>query len=110
MQAHVAIGGSIVRPLHSTAGLLPVIRHHHERFDGTGYPDGLRAREIPRAARIVSVCDAFDALVNDRPYRTHLSTAQALAVLRAGAGTQWDPETVDLLASELPSLQSLGAA
>ncbi len=65
MQAHVAIGESIVRPLHSTSGLLPIIRHHHERFDGSGYPDGLRAREIPRVARIVSVCDAFDALVND---------------------------------------------
>ena len=110
MQAHVAIGESIVRPLHSTSGLLPIIRHHHERFDGSGYPDGLRAREIPRVARIVSVCDAFDALVNDRPYRMRCSTEEALAVLRAGAGTQWDPETVDLLASELPALEHLGAA
>lgn len=110
MQAHVAIGESIVRPLRSTSGLLPIIRHHHERFDGSGYPDGLRAREIPRVARIVSVCDAFDALVNDRPYRTRCSTEQALAVLRAGAGTQWDPETVELLASELPRVQALGAA
>ena len=110
MQAHVAIGESIVRPLRSTFGLLPIIRHHHERFDGLGYPDGLRAREIPRAARIVSVCDAFDALVNDRPYRLRRSTEEALAVLRAGAGTQWDPETVDLLASELPAIQHLGAA
>jgi putative two-component system response regulator len=110
MQAHVAIGESIVRPLRSTSELLPIIRHHHERFDGLGYPDGLRAREIPRAARIVSVCDAFDALVNDRPYRTKRSTAEAIAVLRAGAGTQWDPETVELLASELPSLDQVGAA
>ncbi|HET9781079.1 MAG TPA: HD domain-containing phosphohydrolase [Candidatus Dormibacteraeota bacterium] len=110
MQAHVEIGESIVRPLRSTSGLLPIIRHHHERFDGRGYPDGLRAREIPRAARIVSVCDAFDALVNDRPYRVRRSAEEALAVLRAGAGTQWDPETVDLLASELPTIQHLGAA
>ena len=110
MQAHVAIAESIVKPLQSTSGLLPIIRHHHERFDGSGYPDGLRAREIPRAARIVSVCDAFDALVNDRPYRVRRSTAEAIAVLRAGAGTQWDPETVDLLASELPTIQHLGAA
>src|SRR6266536_973748 len=58
MQAHVAIGESIVKPLRSTYGLLPIIRHHHEHFDGQGYPDGLRAREIPRVARIVSVCDA----------------------------------------------------
>jgi putative two-component system response regulator len=110
MQAHVEIGESIVRPLRSTSGLLPIIRHHHERFDGHGYPDGLRAREIPRAARIVSVCDAFDALVNDRPYRLRRSAEEALAVLRAGSGTQWDPETVDLLASELPTIQHLGAA
>jgi putative two-component system response regulator len=110
MQAHVAIGENIVRPLRSTEVLLPVIRHHHERFDGHGYPDGLRGREIPRAARIVSVCDAFDALVNDRPYRTRRSTEEALAVLRAGAGSQWDPEAVELLASELPTIQHLGAA
>ncbi|HXN90070.1 MAG TPA: HD domain-containing phosphohydrolase [Candidatus Sulfotelmatobacter sp.] len=110
MQAHVEIGENIVRPLQSTSGLLPIIRHHHERFDGSGYPDGLRGREIPRVARIVSVCDAFDALVNDRPYRTRRSTEEAIAVLRAGAGTQWDPETVDLLTSELPAIQHLGAA
>jgi len=110
MQAHVAIGESIVKPLQSTSGLLPIIRHHHERFDGGGYPDRLRAREIPRAARIVSVCDAFDALVNDRPYRVRRSTAEAIAVLRAGSGTQWDPETVELLANELPTIQHLGAA
>jgi putative two-component system response regulator len=104
MQAHVAIGENIVRPLRSTEELLPVIRHHHERFDGQGYPDGLRGREIPRAARIVSVCDAFDALVNDRPYRARRSAEEALAVLRAGAGSQWDPETVEVLASELPAI------
>src|SRR5437867_12017579 len=59
MQAHVAIGEDIVRALQPTSGLLPIIRHHHERLDGSGYPDGLRAREIPRVARIVSVCDAL---------------------------------------------------
>src|SRR2546422_441531 len=110
MQAHVAIGESIVKPLHSTSGLLPIIRHHHERFDGHGYPDGLRARESPRAARIVSVCDAFDALVNDRPYRMRRSTEEALAVLRAGSGKEVGPETVDQLASEVPASQHLAAA
>ena len=110
MQAHVAIGENIVRPLRSTSSLLPIIRHHHEHFDGGGYPDGLRGREIPRLARIVSVCDAFDALVNDRPYRVRCSTEEAVAVLRAGAGTQWDPETVELLAAEVPTIRQLGAA
>lgn len=110
MREHVAIGEAIVRPLKSATNLLPIIRHHHERYDGRGYPDGLRGRQIPRLARIVSLCDAFDALVNDRPYRARLSTEEAVAVLRAGAGTQWDPEMVDILTSEIPSIQRLGAA
>ncbi len=110
MQAHVSIGESIVRPLRSATNLLPIIRHHHERYDGRGYPDGLRAREIPRLARIVSVCDAFDALVNDRPYRLRRSVEEATAVLVAGAGSQWDPETVDAFTGEVRTIQRLGAA
>ncbi|HYM96561.1 MAG TPA: HD domain-containing phosphohydrolase [Candidatus Sulfotelmatobacter sp.] len=110
MQAHVVIGESIVRPLHSGSSLLPIIRHHHERYDGRGYPDGLRGQEIPRMARIVAVCDAFDALVNDRPYRPRRSIDEAIQVLLAGAGTQWDPEVVELFAGEIPSIQRLGAA
>ena len=110
MRSHVIIGENIVRPLRSASSLLPIIRHHHERFDGSGYPDGLRAREIPRLARIVSVCDAFDALVNDRPYRSRLQIDQALAVLVDGAGHQWDPEVVELFVGEMPSIQRLGAA
>jgi putative two-component system response regulator len=110
MRAHVAIGESIVRPLQTASSLLPIIRHHHERYDGRGYPDGLRGREIPRLARIVAVCDAFDALVNDRPYRARLSTEEAMRVLLSGAGSQWDPEMVNLFTSEIPSIQRLGAA
>ena len=110
MQAHVVIGESIVRPLRSGSSLLPIIRHHHERFDGRGYPDRLDGRAIPRLARIVSVCDALDALVNDRPYRKRCSIEEAVAVLRGGAGTQWDPEVVEVVTSESMSLQNLGAA
>jgi cyclic di-GMP phosphodiesterase len=110
MQAHVTIGESIVRPLHSGSTLLPIIRHHHEHFDGRGYPDRLRGREIPRLARIVAVCDAFDAMVNDRPYRARRTTEEATAALLAGAGSQWDPEVVELFAGEIPTLQRLGAA
>ncbi|TMB45144.1 MAG: response regulator [Chloroflexi bacterium] len=110
MRAHVAIGESIVRPLQTAANMLPIIRHHHERYDGRGYPDGLRGREIPRLARIVAVCDSFDALVNDRPYRGRLTTEEAVRVLRTGAGSQWDPEVVEILTSEIPSIQRLGAA
>jgi len=110
MQSHVVVGENIIKPLQSLSTLLPIIRHHHERFDGRGYPDGLHAREIPRLAGIISVCDAFDALVNDRPYRTGLPIDHALAVLIDGAGHQWDPEVVDLFVGEMPALQRLGAA
>jgi len=106
----VLIGENIIKPLRSLSTLLPIIRHHHERFDGRGYPDGLHAREIPRLAGIVSVCDAFDALVNDRPYRARLPIDHALAVLIDGAGHQWDPEVVELFVGEMPALQRLGAA
>jgi putative two-component system response regulator len=110
MQAHPVIGESIVRPLRTGTSLLPIIRHHHERYDGRGYPDRLRGLEIPRLARIVSVCDAYDALVNDRPYRPRRTADEAIGVLLDGAGTQWDPEVVDLFAGEVPALQRLGAA
>jgi putative two-component system response regulator len=110
MREHVAIGEAIVRPLQSAASLLPIIRHHHERYDGRGYPEGLRGRAIPRLARIVALCDSFDALVNDRPYRPRLSTEEAVARLHAGAGAQWDPEMVEIFTGEIPSIQRLGVA
>ena len=110
MQAHVVIGESIVKPLRSGSSLLPIIRHHHERHDGRGYPDGLDGAKIPRLARIVAVCDAYDALVNDRPYRKRRSAEEAIAVLVDGAGSQWDPEVVDVFMAEIPTILRLGAA
>jgi putative two-component system response regulator len=110
MQAHPIIGESIVAPLRSASRLLPIIRHHHERFDGHGYPDSLRGAEIPLLARVISVCDAFDALINDRPYRNGISVPDAVEVLREGAGTQWDPEVVDLFVSEIPAIRRLDVA
>jgi len=110
MHLHPIIGENIVAPLRSGAGLLPIIRHHHENFDGSGYPDRLAGASIPRLARIVSVCDAYDALVNDRPYRQRKSQDEALAILRGGAKRQWDPEVVELFIGEVPVLTSLGAA
>jgi len=100
MNLHPIIGENIVAPLRSSADLRPMIRHHHERYDGTGYPDRLANEEIPLLARILSVCDAYDALVNDRPYRERLSREQALAILREGAGRQWDPRIVQLVIDE----------
>jgi putative two-component system response regulator len=103
MRTHPVIGENIVRPLRSGNGLLPIIRHHHERYDGEGYPDGLRGEQIPRLARIVSVCDAYDSLINDRPYRPRRSPQDAMAILNSGAGVQWDPKIVSLLASQVAS-------
>src|ERR1700694_639778 len=105
MRAHPIIGESIVRPLPSAADILPIIRHHHERFDGGGYPDGLSGHRIPLLARIVSVCDAFDALASDRPYRARREAQEAIDTLMRGAGQQWDRELVSLLLSELPAIR-----
>ena len=110
MRLHPEIGESIVKPLRSAASLLPIIRNHHEHFDGSGYPDGLAGRAIPHLARIVAVCDAFDALVTDRPYRKAKSVDDAIAVLVDGAGKQWDAEAVDVLVREMPHISALGFA
>jgi putative two-component system response regulator len=110
MRLHPIIGENIVAPLRSGAGVLPIIRSHHENFDGSGYPDRLAGAMIPQLARIVAVCDAYDALVTDRPYRQRRSTEDALSILRGGARRQWDPEVVQLFINEVPSLASLGAA
>jgi putative two-component system response regulator len=110
MQLHPIIGENIVAPLRSGTALLPIIRHHHENYDGSGYPDGLAGADIPRLARIVAVCDAYDALVNDRPYRPRRSHDEALAILSAGGGRQWDPEVVRLFASDVAAFTNLGAA
>ena len=101
MRQHPVIGERIVSPLHSGTSLLQVIRHHHERIDGAGYPDGLSGDEIPITARVVAVCDAHDALITDRPYRKRRSSDEAVAILRSGAGSQWDAQVVDLLMREL---------
>jgi putative nucleotidyltransferase with HDIG domain len=94
IKAHPVIGEQILRPLDFLADTRPIVRHHHERWDGGGYPDGLRGPAIPRPAAILSICDAFDALTSDRPYRPGLPENEALSILAQGAGTQWDPELV----------------
>ncbi|MGH7760199.1 MAG: protein kinase domain-containing protein [Candidatus Dormibacteraceae bacterium] len=110
MRAHPLIGAGIVKPLRSGSDLLPIIRHHHEWFDGRGYPDGLSGIDIPLLARIVSICDAYDAMVNDRPYRPRRSTDEAIQILAAGSGRQWDPLLVSLFLAELPVIRELTAA
>jgi putative two-component system response regulator len=107
MRKHVVIGESLVRPMRSGASLLAIVRHHHERYDGTGYPDSLRGAEIPLLARIVAVCDAFEALRDDRPHRKRRSFEEAVAILVEGAGRQWDPDVVQLFVKELATIQKL---
>jgi putative nucleotidyltransferase with HDIG domain len=96
MNAHPVLGAEIIAPVRSLALELPLIRHHHEWFNGSGYPDRLVADEIPQLARILHVADAFEAMTAARPYRmTPLTPAQALAELRKFGGIQFDPDVVD---------------
>jgi diguanylate cyclase (GGDEF)-like protein/putative nucleotidyltransferase with HDIG domain len=97
MRNHVLIGVHILEQLRFLERELPLVRHHHERWDGKGYPDGISGHAIPRGARILAVADAFDALTSDRPYRRAVEVAEALRVLIEGAGTQFDAEVVDAL-------------
>jgi HD-GYP domain-containing protein (c-di-GMP phosphodiesterase class II) len=93
---HPRIGQVILEHAAALKDAVPIILHHHERFAGHGYPYGLRANEIPLGARIVAIADAYDAMINDRPYKRAISHDQAVAELRRHAGTQFDPELVEL--------------
>ncbi len=103
---HPRIGQVILEQAAALKDSVPIILHHHERFAGHGYPYGLRGSEIPLGARIVAVADAYDAMVNDRPYKRAMSHDQAIAELRRHAGTQFDPDIVrlfcDLYGSQAP--------
>lgn len=96
LEQHAAIGAEIVDRLEAYKPSVTVIRHHHERWDGSGYPDGLAGERIPLGSRIIGVADAFDAMTSDRVYRPAMSTADALAELQKGAGSQFDPHIVEL--------------
>jgi putative nucleotidyltransferase with HDIG domain len=103
IQQHTILGAEIAGPFRPAPVLAPAIRHHHERWDGTGYPDKLQGPAIPMMARIVSVADGFQALITDRPYRKAFTVAKALEILAHGSGTQWDPRLVAAFAtSSLP--------
>ena len=106
MVQHPRIGQVILEHAAALRDAVPIILHHHERFGGHGYPYGLRANEIPLGARIVAIADAYDAMINDRPYQRAISHDAAIAELRLHAGTQFDPELVvlfcDLYADRAP--------
>ncbi|MGH2483774.1 MAG: HD-GYP domain-containing protein, partial [Candidatus Limnocylindria bacterium] len=104
---HPRIGQVILEQATSMRDAVPIVLHHHERYDGTGYPHGLRGDEIPLGARIVAVADAYHAMVHERPYKMALSHAKALAELRRHASTQFDPTVVEVFVAifgdEVPS-------
>lgn len=104
MRRHSAIGAAIVAPLRLGRIVGPIVRAHHERWDGGGYPDGLRREEIPVGARIIAVVDAYDAMTHDRPYRRGRAPEEALSELQRERGRQFDPELVELLVREADHL------
>lgn len=95
MRRHPQIGADIIGPVEGLHHVAPLIRHHHEKWDGTGYPKGLKGEEIPLGSRIISVADAFEAMVADRIYRPSLGLSKALEEIKTGRGSHFDPAVVD---------------
>jgi diguanylate cyclase (GGDEF)-like protein/putative nucleotidyltransferase with HDIG domain len=101
MREHTVVGERILRAVPGLGPVARMVRHGHERFDGSGYPDQLRGDHIPLGSRIVMACDAYDAMTSERPYRPAMSHADAVAELQANAGTQFDPRVVEALVGYL---------
>jgi putative two-component system response regulator len=113
MEQHTIVGERICAPLRSFRHVLPIIRHHHEKQDGSGYPDGLKGEQVPLTARILQVADIFDALTTDRPYRKALPPARAFSIMREEAERGWwDGSLIDqlelLVAESAPQRVDLG--
>jgi len=106
LKKHSVIGVNILKDVQFLEKELPIILHHHERFDGGGYPQGLRDREIPIGARILAVADSFDAMTTDREFKRKLSNGEAIAELERGAGTQFDPDIVSVFIAILKAKTS----
>lgn len=94
IKEHPKIGVDIIRPIQLLHGLIPLILYHHERWDGKGYPYGIKAREIPIGARIIAIADVYQALISDRPYRKALSKETAIKIIKENSGSQFDPMIV----------------
>jgi diguanylate cyclase (GGDEF)-like protein/putative nucleotidyltransferase with HDIG domain len=104
VKAHPAVAADILANVHFPYPVLPAVRHHHERWDGSGYPDGLRAEQIPLAARILAVADSFEALTSDRAWRGRKSPEEACTLIEAWSGIQFDPAVVVALRTNLPEV------
>ena len=110
MKIHTTIGAQILSRVEFPYPVIPIVRHHHEQWDGLGYPDGLKAEQIPITARIISVVDCFDSVREDRPFRRGMTRDEALAFLLRGSGNHFDPNVVDLFIKHLPRFESQIAA
>jgi putative two-component system response regulator len=109
VKQHPGLGVRILEPLQELHAILPIVRHHHERFDGKGYPNGLAGENIPRSARIVALADNFDAVTSARSYRAALEWEEAFAIIRAGIGSQFDPALTRIFLSLIgkPRMQEI---
>jgi putative two-component system response regulator len=107
---HPVQGAQILSGMDSLRNIVPLVRHHHERMDGEGYPDGLVGEEIPLGARLLAVVDAYDSMTSDRPYRSTLEQREAVRRLSRGAGVQWDSRLVALWLECLADLRELAPA
>jgi diguanylate cyclase (GGDEF)-like protein len=110
MKEHTIIGERILRAIPGMGGVARIVRHEHERWDGGGYPDGISGDEIPMGARIILACDAYHAMISDRPYRQGMPHGEAVEELVANAGTQFDPQVVEVLVGALYGQRQAGAA
>ena len=109
MRKHPLIGERILSTVEECHPCARIVRHHHERWDGTGYPDGLKGAEIPLGARIIAMADGLDAMTSERPYRGALSISRVREELNKGRGTQWDPQLVSLALSHLEEFLKVAA-
>lgn len=110
MKIHTTVGAQLLGRVDFPYPVIPIVRHHHEHWNGAGYPDGLRGEQIPLTARIISVVDCFDAVREDRPFRRGMNRDEAIALLLRGAGTHFDPHVVELFIEHLPRFEAQIAA
>lgn len=108
IKLHPVHGEAMLRNEPTLAAAADIVRHHHERMDGGGYPDGLAGHDIPLGSRIIAACDAVDAMTHDRQYRRAMSLKLAFTILREHAGTQWDPAVVEQVIAIVPTMPAVG--
>src|SRR5687767_13106588 len=106
MKIHTTVGAQILSRVDFPYPVTPIVRHHHEQWDGHGYPDGLKGEQIPITARIISVVDCFDSVREDRPFRRSMTRDEAIAFLLRGSGTHFDPNVVELFIKHLPRFEA----